>query len=135
MRFGKPSLLIIGSTLLALAGDAQPAPQAPSRSVVFFQQDGITLDPSADQVIQQVAQTAGANPNLVVHVTAFGGTAYYPQNAGIGSFAAKRADVVTRVLVRDGVQPGRIRTATHNVDIANLPVQGRRVEIDLVPGS
>jgi outer membrane protein OmpA-like peptidoglycan-associated protein len=130
MRHNQPGFVVIGS-MLALAGCAQPEVMPPNRSVVFFQQDGITLDRPALQVIHQMARTAKANPTYTVNVTAFGGTALDPAKAPLGSLSARRADVVSRALIKDGVQPGRIRTATHEVDVAKLPVEERRVEIDV----
>ena len=130
VRLAHSGFLVIGS-LLALAGCAQPEPMPPNRSVVFFQQDGITLDSRALQVVRQMARSAKANPTYTVNVTAFGGAALDPAKVPLGSFAAKRADVVARALIRDGVPAGQIRTATHEADVANLPVQERRVEIDV----
>ncbi len=84
-------------------------PANASRAVVFFQSWSAALDPTAQQVITNVAQDLKANP--ANHVWVFGYADLTGSVAANKLISATRAQVVTDQLLEDGIAPGRIEQA------------------------
>lgn len=127
---------LIAPSLSILAGCAQTASQtAPKTStvVVFFTADSASLDPAAQDAIQQAAMTAKQRPNASVHVRGFSAP-----DAGSAAFnnalSQTRAQGVVDALVNAGVPRIQISVETRGaVAFELMPTESRRVEILIGP--
>ena len=114
--------------LFAVAACAAPAPSAPQRFIVFFQEWSAALDPPAVAVVRGAEQWAQDHPDAVVKVIGYAD----PK----GSLAANdymsltRAQVVSDRLVADGLDRARIVLGAHGAtDFTLTSQESRRVEI------
>jgi OOP family OmpA-OmpF porin len=114
--------------LLAVAACAAPAPSAPQRFVVFFQEWSAALDPAAIGVVSGAEQFAKDHPAAVVKVNGYAD----PQGSAAANdyMSLTRAQVVADRLVADGLDRARIVLGTHGAtDFTLTSQESRRVEI------
>lgn len=118
--------LAIGLGLLALTGCAM---QQPDRVYpVFFEGFSSNLDPAGMTVVDNAASVAKQYPRIPVKVTGYSDRAGSPQ--ADMTLSKARADAVTALLVKDGVDPGRITPDAVGTPPNSQPgVERRRVVI------
>ena len=123
--------LAIGLGLLALSACSMQQP--PDRVYpVFFNDFSANLDAPGIAVVANAAGVAKQFPNLPVKVTGYADSSG-SQEAEI-SLSKARADAVSGLLIKDGVDPGRISRGAMGTPPNSQPgVERRRVVIDIDP--
>ena len=119
--------LLLGLSLLGIAGCVQGMLDAPPRSVVFFTAFSADLDATAQQVIDQVVLDAKANPARRVVVEGFAdrnGSA-----AANKTLSELRAQVVADALVSHGIERNRVTLHPRGATMADPGIESRRVDI------
>jgi len=125
-------LLAVTLALGLAACQAAPAPESPDSSqpaVVFFSENGATLDQQAREIVSRVASMALSQPSAAVRVLGFAssdsGTAEYNR-----SLSQQRAAAVVDGLVEAGVARARISLEPlGGLSFGFTPLESRRVEI------
>jgi len=85
---------------------AAPAPRAAHQYNVYFDFDQARLTPEGRQVVDEVARTAKAEPN--VHIRLVGKADLVGTDPYNMALSQRRADTVRAELTRDGIDAGRI---------------------------
>ena len=121
--------LALGLGLLALSACAQQSP--PDHIFpIFFNDFSSNVDPTGMSIIANAADAAKRFPRAAVMVTGYSDRAGSAQ-ADI-DLSRARADAVSNLLQRDGVDPARItRSAAGTPPNSQPGVERRRVEIDV----
>lgn len=109
-------------------------PAAEPARVVFFNEDSDTLDPAARTIVQGAADAAKRYSNVRVNVFGYAGP------AGGAAFnralSAARATHVSELLRQFGVPADRVFIIGRGeVPFEMAPIESRRVEIRLAPGT
>ncbi len=123
--------LAIGLGLLALSGCMTQ--QLPDRVYpVFFDDFSANLDPAGMAAVSNAAVLAQKFPTVPVKVTGYSDQA--GSTAAEISLSQARADAVAGLLIKDGVDPGRIARGAMGTPPNSQPgVERRRVVIDIDP--
>jgi OOP family OmpA-OmpF porin len=117
--------------LLCFAVTRADAAEPPTQKfVVYFQEWSAGFDDAALTVISQAADSAKANPGLIVHVVGFADPT--GSRAANALLTQLRAQVVMDQLQTDGVPLMRLRgTGRGSVHFALSSQESRRVEISV----
>ena len=97
--------------------------------IVFFQQDSVTVDPTAAAIIARAAAKARTMPDAAVIVRGYTDSAASAQADVL--LSQQRAQHVADALVADGVASGRISRQGRGQTGNNPGVASRRVEINV----
>jgi len=109
-------------------------PAAEPARIVFFNDESDTLDPGARAVVQGAADAAKRYPNVRVNVFGYAGPA--GDLAFNRALSAARATHVSELLREYGIPAERVFSIARGpVPFAIAPIESRRVEIRLAPGT